>query len=360
MNAMSVGRDRRSGNVGVRRHRLGRHDFWDNHMSEMAATIERKLDELRSDYEAVTGSTFSHFYCPILFQDDATKLCKAHIVNQAFAESSRAWTVQRTDIDGFYGSMFEADFVTIQDWNHTPDEIIADPSLSQRLRPEILLGGDVVQHFVACGPVPNHFTEALASGGVRLGLKIRPDDAAAAMSKGCEMKLGKDARLPALASLLKAAHLTLFDLLGYRYALSTGGRYLGRTILGEFFLQNEGLSKAEVIKNAVSHFSQYANMVRPLNDAPIKVLGTASDGLFLACFCEPQTLWAYVVFIRTSDRLHGVLVPILEEPSAVVRFMDFLKVGGGPIRANCCRLVGDKFTLKEQPDILEWPESEFL
>ena len=326
----------------------------------MATTIERRLDELRSDYEAVTGNPFSYFYCPILFQDDATRLCRAHIVNHAFVESSRTWTVQRADIDSFYGSMFEADFVTIQDWKHTPDQIIADPSLSQRLRPEILLGGEVVQHFVANGPVPDHFTEAVAGGGIRLALKVHPDDAAAAISRGCEMRLGKDARLPALVSLLKAAHLTLFDLLGYRYALSTGGRFLGRTVLGEFFLHNQGLSKADVIKNAVSHFSGFANMVRPLDDAPIEVLGTVSDGLFLACFCEPQTLWAYVVFIRTSDRLHGVLVPILEEPSAEARFATFLQGECGPIRAHHCRVVGNKFTLKEQPDILEWPRSEFL
>src|ERR1017187_9435827 len=326
----------------------------------MATTIERRLDELRSDYEAVTGSPFSHFYCPILFQDDATRLCRAHIVNHAFVESSRTWTVQRADIDSFYGSMFEADFVTIQDWKHTPDQIIADPSLSQRLRPEILLGGEVVQHFVANGPVPDHFTEAVAGGGIRLALKVHPDDAAAAISRGCEMRLGKDARLTALVSLLKAAHLTLFDLLGYRYALSTGGRFLGRTVLGDFFLQNQSLGRADVLKNAVSHFAEFANMLRPLSDSPVEVRGTASDGLLFVCFLEPQTLWAYIVFIRTCKELHAVLVPILEEPSAAARFKAFLCGEVGPFPAKRCHIQGDRFSVNEQPETMMWPDAPFL
>jgi cytochrome c peroxidase len=44
----------------------------------MDTGIERKLDELRFDFQTVIGSTFQHFYCPILFQDDDTVLCRAH------------------------------------------------------------------------------------------------------------------------------------------------------------------------------------------------------------------------------------------------------------------------------------------
>jgi hypothetical protein len=190
----------------------------------MKEALKRKLDKLRCDYEAVTGTPFSHFYCPILMQDDNTDLCEAHIVNKAFAESARSTTVQRTDVDNFYGRLFEADFEKTQYWKTPPNQIVVDSTLSNKLRPEIVLGGEVVEHFLARGPVPDHFTEAIADG-VRLGLKIRPRDAMTAISKGCEMRIGQDARLPALVSLLKAAHLTLFDLLGYRYALSQGGPF---------------------------------------------------------------------------------------------------------------------------------------
>ena len=326
----------------------------------MNTVLKRKLDKLRSDYQAVTGSPFSHFYCPILFQDDDTELCEAHIVNKAFAESDRSSTVQRADVDNFYGRLFEADFEKAQYWKIPPDQIIADSSLSNKLRPEILLGGEVIEYFLARGPVPNHFTVAITDGGVRLGLKIDLDDATAAIGKGCEMRIGQDARLAALVSLLKAAHLTLFDLLGYRYALSQGGRFLGRTVLGDFFLQNQSLGRADVLKNAVSHFAEFANMLRPLSDSPVEVRGTASDGLLFVCFLEPQTLWAYIVFIRTCKEVHAVLVPILEEPSAAARFKAFLCGEVGPFPAKRCHIQGDRFSINEQPETMMWPDAPFL
>ena len=237
--------------------------------------MEQKLNMLRSDYQSVVGTPFSHFYCPILFRDEDVDLCRAHIINRAFPDSNRNWTVQRTDVDNFYGRIFEGDFVDIQyRGKQLAERIIGDPGLSKRLQPRIRMGGEVVEHFVAHGPVPRCFTEAVAaspSGPIRLGLKIRPDEAAAAMNKGCEIVIEKDVRLPALVSLLKAAHLTLFEMLGYRYALSAGGVFLGRDVLGEFFLQNCDLSKAEVLKDAASYFREFANMMRPVLNAPRKL-----------------------------------------------------------------------------------------
>src|SRR5580704_2185680 len=188
----------------------------------MDSATRRKLDELRSDYQTVVGKPFSHFYCPIVFRDEDVELCQGHIVNRAFPKSGRNWTVQRRDVDNFYGHYFEGDFVDIQ-YHGGPslDQIIVDPDLSKKLRPEILLDNKVVRHFVAHDPVPDHFTEAIVGGPygeIRLGLKIHPDDAATAISKGCQIAIEKDIRLPALVSLLKAAHLTLFEILGYRYA----------------------------------------------------------------------------------------------------------------------------------------------
>src|SRR5882672_11025516 len=49
----------------------------------------------------------------------------------------------------------------------------------------------------------------------------------------------------------------------YRYALSAGGHFMGSTILGDFFLRNNGLRRATILTNAFSHFGECANMVRP-------------------------------------------------------------------------------------------------
>ena len=211
---------------------------------------------------------------------------------------------------------------------------------------------------MAHDPVPGHFTEAIVGGPygeIRLGLKIHPNDAATAISKGCQIAIEKDIRLPALVSLLKAAHLTLFEMLGYRYPLSPGGFFLGQTVLGDFFLQNRGRSKADILKNAASHFSEFANMVRPVSSPATTVQETMSDRFLFVC--EAQTPWAFIVFIRTSDLVHAVLVPVLEAPSAAARFMSFLCGDGGPIKARRCRFDDGKFQAARDPETLMWPKA---
>ena len=142
--------------------------------------VEHKLEMLRSDYREVTGKPFSRFFCPILFRDEDVALGRAHIVNSAFPDSCRRWTVQRSDVDNFYGSAFESDFVDLQyGGQHLTDIAITDPHLSQKLRPKVFIGEEKVEHFIANGPVPAHFTEVHVNGPngpVRLGLKIRPDE----------------------------------------------------------------------------------------------------------------------------------------------------------------------------------------
>jgi hypothetical protein len=293
-------------------------------------------------------------------RDEDVDLCQAHIVNRAFPQSGRNWTVQRKDVDNFYGGIFEGDFVDIQyRGKQSPDQVFVDPDLSKKLHPKILLGGEVVQHFVARGPVPDRFTKAVVvgpCGEIRLGLKIHPDAASAAMSKGCQILIEKDVRLPALVSLLKAAHLTLFEMLGYRYALSAGGFFLGRTVLGDFFLQNRDRSRADILKNAASHFREFANMVRPVLSPPTTLQGTVTDRFLFVC--EVQTPWALVVFIRTSDLVHAVLVPVYEQPSAAAHFVTFLRGEGGPIQAKRCRLEDDKWLAAKDPETLMWPKAK--
>jgi hypothetical protein len=104
----------------------------------MPKDLQTKLETMRGDYAEVTGSSFSHFYCPIVFRDEPADLCRAHIVNQSYLGSGDQWTVQRADVDNFYGGMFEGDFVALQhSGKYSPDEIIADPKLSRMLRPRI-------------------------------------------------------------------------------------------------------------------------------------------------------------------------------------------------------------------------------
>jgi hypothetical protein len=101
----------------------------------MNAATQAKLESLRTDYVQVQGRPSVHFFCPVLFRDEDVALCQAHIVNRAFSGSARSWTVQRKDVDSFYGSAFEADFLAIQYHEGlTPDEVLGNRELSRKFR----------------------------------------------------------------------------------------------------------------------------------------------------------------------------------------------------------------------------------
>jgi hypothetical protein len=232
-------------------------------------------------------------------------------------------------VDNFYGSRFESDFVNIQyRGQHLTGSVLADPSLSKKLRPKMRIGDEDVEHFVASEPVPDRFTETMVAGPngpIRLGLKIHPDGAGTALGKNWSIAIEKDIRLPALVSILKAAHLTMFDMLGYSYALSAGGHLVGWDILGKLFLSNNALKKADVIANAEAHFKEFANMARPVLNPPADLHGTASDRFVFVCRCDAETPWGFIVFVRTSHLVHAALLPVLETDSAAERFVAFLK-----------------------------------
>ena len=145
-------------------------------------------------------------------------LCKAHIVNQAFEDSSRSWTVQRADVDSFYGSVFESDFVDIQykgRWRL--DQCMANKELARRFQPNITLKGTPVEHYPAGKGVGPEHTAALIEtsfGEIRIGLKLHPQEVAEATTGDWQITVEKDLRGAAVVSVLKAAHLTMFELLG--------------------------------------------------------------------------------------------------------------------------------------------------
>lgn len=322
-----------------------------------------KREQMNADFHAKTGAPFSHFYCPILFRDEDVPLCKAHIVNKAFPDSERSWTVQREDVDNFFGAVFEGDFVGIQyrDRGWSPDDCIADPGLKSRFQPTIQVEGTPVDYYVATGPVPAEFTNIVLTtrvGDVRLTLKMRPDDVAAHADSNWQITVEKDLRLQSLVSVLKSAHLTLFEMLGYSYGLSLGRHFLGHEVLGKFFLQNRDQSKSEALALARSHFAEFKNMVRPVTDTSFQ--GTATDNRLCVCPASGGKFWAFIVFVRTSRLVHAVLAPIMETSEASHRFLKFLKGDGGTIEAKVCEFKNDEFLVRPDSMLLSWPTVDLL
>jgi hypothetical protein len=328
----------------------------------MNVATQVKLERLQADYVQVHGRPFVHFFCPVLFRDEDVSLCQAHIVNQAFPGSAKNWTIQREDVDNFYGSAFESDFLAIKyQEGLTPDEVLGNRELSREFRPRILLDGEPISHYLSDGPVPNTFTEVKfshSSGTVQLALKMHPDDTLAATNKDWQIEINRDVRLAALVSLIKAAHLTLFEMLGYRYALSAGGYFVGKDILGQFFLNNCGLSKRKIIENATAHFQEFVHMVRPIQSQVSGLQGTLADRQMFICG-NPKSPWALIVFVKTSQSLHAVLIPMMGTPETAHRFISFIKNGNEQIEAVLCRFENEEWH-PQQSITLTWPKTGTL
>lgn len=323
---------------------------------------QTKLNELNADYTQIKGQPFSHFFCPILFKDEDTALCKAHIVNQAFPGAPQDWTIQLKDIDNFYGAYIESEFVALQHRNQTHGDIITNHQLSKSFKPQILVDDKPVDFFVANGKVPKNFTSLqFDNNGIitDMGLKISPKDFLAAKDKNWQVSIEKDIRVPALVSLIKAAHLTLFEMLGYKYAFSAGGYFVGRHILGEFYLQNRGKTKKEILTNANSFFKEFAHMVRPLQSSEIAFQGTVSDNQLLLCQKEGDIAWACIVFVKTFQTVNAVLLPLLVEEDSAPRFFNFLKNGKESIDVALMQFEQEHFTLKGATEII-WPKNGIL
>ncbi|MCX5824667.1 MAG: hypothetical protein NTY86_14490 [Deltaproteobacteria bacterium] len=326
----------------------------------MEKQLVGRVRYLRADFRDVVGKPFNHFYCPILFQDEETELCRAHIVNATFPGSTR-WTVQRKDVDNFYGRMFEADFVDIRHRGHKPDEVLADLDLSKRLRPQVVVDGRRVEHYlVAKGPVPKQYSPFVVdgkSGPVRLALKIDPTETMTLADAHWQILVEKDLRIPALVSLLKAAHLTMFDMLGYRYALSPGGHLLGRDVLGEFYLANVGRSKPDVLTSARKYFRNLMHAVRPVLDGDSTLRGTAVDRRVYMCRTSGVN-WGMIVLVRTATSLHAVLVPVFQDDVGAQLFGDFLDDSDECIEAYLTKYEGNRWMAAKESTVLAWPKAD--
>jgi len=327
----------------------------------METAVAKKIQDLNADYSAVAGKPVTHFFCPILYRDEKVPLCKAHLVNTAFG-GPKKWTVQRKDVDNFYGSIFESDFVDLRHKGRRPDEVLADASLSKRMRPEFVVDDRRVEHYVPKGPVPRDYTSLVVvgeTGPIHLALKMHPSETESLRQRKWQVQIERDLRIPAMVSLLKAAHLTLFHMLGYQYGLSPGGHFLGRYVLGEFFLANTGRPRPEVLAAAHRYFREYAPMVRPMPNDSDQFSGTAEDGQAFMCLHD-DVLWGMVVIIRVSQSLHGVLVPVFGSQAGNERFLAFIEGADERIKARLVRFAGDHWDASRQLLDLVWPKTGLL
>jgi hypothetical protein len=326
--------------------------------------ILEPLNRLREDYARVTGFPFEQFYCPILCRDEQAELCLGHVVNQAIPNSCRTCVVQRKDVDGFFGRMFETDFVTlINCQSSTLLDVLHDPSKSKKLKPKIDVEGEECRfhHYRGHSSAEQSpiMLESNVGDPIHLVFHKNPQDMVADRDKKWQISVEADFRLSALVSLIKAAYLTLFRLLGYRYALSAAGSGIGYDILGRFYRENSGKSVQEVREAALSFFSPYIHMVRPILAADgTPLLGTVEDHRAMVCFGSSGRPYALLVSVRTNEKLHGVLMPGFSHPDSVAVYHEFLNNDKELLRANECVFnpAKNQWDACDQTIEIAWPK----
>ncbi len=331
--------------------------------------VQRRLESYRRDYEGITGHPFSHFFCPILAVDEPieepAQLIMGHIINKAFEGASRARVVQRSDVDNFYGANFEADFEVLQyRGNFSPLEILADKNLGKKLGAKILLNDEPVSFTSHPSASGNKFV------GVRLGdepdakvikVKMNQEKFGEATNERWEIDVNKDLRIASVVSLIKAAHLTLFHLAGYKYALSAAGYHVGRGILGHFYRSNVGRTKEEILTESLKYFRKYGPMVRELRMVDHSYQGTVSDRKLLVCHTSSGGFWAQIVFLRTGRQLHIVMIPAFYSDDSVDTFDGFLSNDNERIQVSTVEFDrdGQRSTLYNDRKEIIWPKQGF-
>jgi hypothetical protein len=242
-------------------------------------------------------------------------------------------------------------------------DVFRDPTLARQLRPEVRIDGQAVDFYRPRAGVPSKHTEVVLQREqgrpVHLALKLSPSEALAAQYGSWEIGFERDLRLPALVSLLKAAHLTMFGMLGYSWALSLAGRFVGHDILGQFFNDNRDRARSDILTAAGSHFCRFVNLVRPIKSALVGLRGTITDHYLYMC-TGTDGPWAFIVLVRSGTDFHGVLLPIFEDAERSARYLRFVHDPAAPIHARVAKFQGDHWEVSTREQTIHWPKPSWI
>jgi hypothetical protein len=269
----------------------------------------------------------------MLMRDEPTELILGHVVNEKFERVPEFKVTQRKDIDGWYGSMFEADFLTlVRHQTKNMVDLFFDGKPPRGLRPVIKAGNEEIEYYLlkATDQLPTGQHTLLEMTGkdgktLRIALKRPPGEIKPLTNFKWHSEAIGDFRIAALVSVIKAAFLTLFWKAGYGYALSLAGRSIGYDLLGKFYLDNMEKSREDVLAAAMDFFKPYVNMVRPADyvegTAP---RGTIEDNRALIWLGSSGQVLGIGVFVRTDDRLQMVMMPSYSDAEGVATYLDWL------------------------------------
>ncbi len=324
--------------------------------------LASRLEALRSDFEGVTGEPFKHFYCPILFRDQPVELCKGHIVNRVFEDAPRAWTVQRKDVDNHFGSKFESGFAALADC----EDIMAQGGLTEKRLPfqfktRVLAGREEIPHFPA-RKLPGREFAALRVSELHpwFVLKRTQEEVDRLLDESWCIETTADLSVSVGVSLIKSAHLTLFELLGYAYALSCGGHLIGAEVLGSLFRETIASSLRESEEKARSVLKEWVHVVRPMKGGVWGVGGTITDRSLLVAWTGSGNPWGAIVRVSLHGNDFAVFLPCAWRAGEMETYLDFMGNGREEIRVTVAQLDPERrqMGVDERHFALRWPKSD--
>jgi hypothetical protein len=328
--------------------------------------LERRRKVMSEDYRRETGSPFQHFFCPILMRDEPAALCLGHIVNQVIPNSFRGCVVQRKDVDGFFGQHFEGDFATlVQARNVGPGGMLFNADLRKKMRPKITIGGEECPYYEFRGHKGPNDSKVIVDVGSGKPLELVFQKTFDEMerlksSSAWSIEIQQDLRVSAFVSLIKATYLTLFRLLGYRYALSSAGMAVGYSILGEFYRANAGEPTGEVRERAAEFFRPYIHMVRPIERfTGVQPRGTVEDRKARICFTSSgRKPFGLIVCVLASTEFFAVMMPAFDDVEGVAAYESFLKNDNQVLWTHRCIHEDKCVKVEEEPTQTYWPKND--
>lgn len=327
-------------------------------------SLEHHLKLLREDCTRVDGKPFDHFLCPILLADERVELCMGHIINEAIPNTFRACVLQRKDVDNFFGSMAEGEFTTkMQSLSMTPTDVLLDPEMSKKVSVKMMVGGEEWRLYPDRGTkarlhswIIGHLEERKT---IRWVVKKSSEEIRAVQDRPIELEIGKDCRLSALISLIKAAHLTLFKLLGYSYALSAAGMEIGYSTLGRFYRDHGDKKPGKARSEAPEYFRPYVNIMRTIDKfTDYAPRGTIQDHRAQVCFTSSGNPFGISVWIRADSRYYAVLMPAFSEPDGAAAYIDFLRNNKQSLRMHTCQFENMGLVVSERWTEIVWPKGD--
>jgi hypothetical protein len=174
-------------------------------------------------------------------------------------------------------------------------------------------------------PVPGHSAARIVGDdGQKIAdvmFKIPAHEVAALQDQNLQLVAERNFMPAMTASVLKSAHLTMFDMLGYEYVFSPTGHYLA-AILRNFFIDNK--AKGNKRAAADEYFAAYTSMVFPvMGDGAQVFSGTANDQKGVMFWGASGRPFAIGVMVKMKEVFCALLAP--DNADAIGTYQGFLK-----------------------------------